>query len=195
MFYEVEVKSHIRVPPELFKVDTQQAILERLKSQFENFVSPEIGIAIAVTEIIKVGEGIIIPGDGAPYYDTTFKMLVFKPEMQELVSGRITEITDFGCFMNIGPIDGMIHVSQAMDDFVSFSKSNILTGKETKRTLKVGDICKARIIAVSYKDVTNPKIGLTMRQPVLGKEEWLENEKKEVEVKVKEKEKKNEKSM
>ena len=26
-----------------------------------------------------------------------------------------------------------------------------------------------------------------MRQPVLGKEEWLENEKKEVEIKVKEK--------
>ena len=187
MFYEVEVKSHIRVPPVLFKMDTEQAILERLKTQFENFVSPEIGIVIAVTSVVRVGEGIIIPGDGAPYYDTIFKMLVFKPEMQELVPGRITEITDFGCFMNIGPVDGMIHVSQAMDDFVSFSKSNILTGKETKRSLKVGDFCRARIIAVSYKDVTNPKIGLTMRQPCLGKEEWLQNEKREVEVKVKEK--------
>ncbi|MBI4154545.1 DNA-directed RNA polymerase [Candidatus Woesearchaeota archaeon] len=190
MFYEVEVRSHIRVPPTLFKMDTKAAILEQLKTQFENFVSPEIGVVIGVTSIAQVGEGIIIPGDGAPYYDTTFKMLVFKPEMQELISGKITEITDFGCFINIGPIDGMIHVSQAMDDFVSFSKSNILTGKETKRTLKVGDICKARIIAVSYKDITNPKIGLTMRQPCLGKEEWTQVEKKELEVKVKEKEKK-----
>ncbi len=189
MFYEVEVKSHIRVPPVLFKMDTNKAILERLKTQFENFVSPEIGILIGVTSLINVGEGIIIPGDGAPYYDTTFKMIVFKPEMQELVSGRITEITDFGCFMNIGPIDGMIHVSQAMDDFVSFSKSNILTGKETKRTLKVGDLCRARIIAVSYKDITNPKIGLTMRQASLGKEEWLQEKKEEVKIKEKVKEK------
>jgi DNA-directed RNA polymerase subunit E'/Rpb7 len=38
--------------------------------------------------------------------------------------------------------------------------------------LKVGDICKARIIAVSYKDLSNPKIGLTMRQIGLGKDEW-----------------------
>ena len=35
-------------------------------------------------------------------------------------------------------------------------------------------MCKARIIAVSYKDVANPKIGLTMRQEQLGKLEWIE---------------------
>jgi DNA-directed RNA polymerase subunit E' len=68
-----------------------------------------------------------------------------------------------------------------MDDFVSFSKDKVLVGKENKRTLKVGDKCKARIIAVSFKDLSNPKLGLTMRQPYLGKTEWAEedNEKKE----------------
>ena len=82
--------------------------------------------------------------------------------------------------MNIGPIEGMIHISQTMDDFVSFSKDKVLVGKENKRTLKVGDKCKARIIAVSFKDLSNPKLGLTMRQPYLGKTEWVdeENEKK-----------------
>ncbi|MBR9690813.1 DNA-directed RNA polymerase, partial [Candidatus Woesearchaeota archaeon] len=32
----------------------------------------------------------------------------------------------------------------------------------------------ARIIAVSYKEVDNPKIGLTMRQDSLGKLEWIQ---------------------
>lgn len=49
-------------------------------------------------------------------------------------------------------------------------------GKETKRTLKVNDKCKARIVAISYKDVTNPKIALTMRQPFLGRLDWIEEE-------------------
>ncbi len=92
--------------------------------------------------------------------------------------GKIIEISDFGAFVNIGPLDGMVHISQAMDDYVSFSKSNTLTGKETKRSLKVGDVCRAKIIAVSYKDMANPKVGLTMRQQGLGKEEWLAEEKK-----------------
>ena len=60
----------------------------------------------------------------------------------------------------------------------SFSKSNVLTGKETKRNLKVGDLCRARVIAVSYKDVSNPKIGLTMRQHRLGALSWIEEDMK-----------------
>jgi len=115
------------------------------------------------------------------YYNTTFQVLSFKPEVGEVVLGKISDITDFGAFLTIGPLDGMIHVSQTMDDYVSFSKSNVLTGKETKKTLKVGDHCRARVIAVSYKDPSNPKIGLTMRQHRLGALSWVEEDlKKEV---------------
>ena len=86
--------------------------------------------------------------------------------------GKVTNVADFGAFINIGPVEGMIHISQTMNDFVSFGKEGVLSGKNSKQTLKVGDICKARIIAVSYKDLSNPKIGLTMRQIGLGKDEW-----------------------
>ena len=76
--------------------------------------------------------------------------------------------------MQIGPTQGMIHISQTMEDFVSFSKTGNLQGKVTKRSLNVGDSCLARIVAISYK-AGEPKIGLTMRQPGLGKVEWLED--------------------
>ena len=72
----------------------------------------------------------------------------------------------------------MIHISQTMDDFVSFAKDKVLSGKESNRSLKVNDVCIARVIAVSFKDVTNPKLGLTMRQQGLGKLEWIEDDHK-----------------
>jgi DNA-directed RNA polymerase subunit E' len=62
-----------------------------------------------------------------------------------------------------------------MDDFVSFSKTNSLSGKSSKRNLKVGDLCLARIVAISHKG-DEPKIGLTMRQPGLGKLEWIKED-------------------
>jgi DNA-directed RNA polymerase subunit E' len=83
----------------------------------------------------------------------------------------------------------MIHISQTMDDFVSFSKEKVLSGKETKKTLKVGDSCRARIIAVSFKDVANPKLGLTMRQPGLGRLDWIKEETAEKTEEVKEEKK------
>ena len=178
MFYEIKVHGHIRVEPKLFSEQNETAIMAALQKRFDGFISKELGVVIGVTGVEQIGQGVIIPGDGAAYYDTSFKVLAFKPELQEVVLGKITDIADFGAFINIGPIDGMIHVSQTMDDFVSFAKSNVLTGKDTKKTLKVTDRCRARIIAVSYKDMSNPKIGLTMRQQKLGALQWLEEDAK-----------------
>ncbi len=181
MFYELEVKGHVRVPPVLFSEQTNDAVMKSLTKHFDGFISKDLGVVIGVSELIKVGEGIIIPGDGAAYYDATFKILTFRPDIQDVTLGKITDITEFGAFMNIGPIDGMIHISQTMDDFVSFNKSNVLNGKDSKRVLKVGDVCRARVIAVSYKDLANPRIGLTMRQHRLGALHWIEEELKKEE--------------
>ena len=178
MFYEIELRSHIRIDPRYFNTDVNKSVINQLNEQFENFISKELGIAVGVGEIIEIGEGIIIPGDGGAYYDTKFKIITFRPELQEICLGEITDIADFGAFMNIGPIDGMIHIGQTMDDYVTFSKSGVLTGKESKQNLKIKDLCKARIIAISYKNIREPRIGLTMRQPQLGAIAWSKEPKK-----------------
>jgi DNA-directed RNA polymerase subunit E' len=82
-------------------------------------------------------------------------------------------------------MDGLIHVSQVTDDFVGHDrKKGSLYGKETKRSLKEGDKVRARVVTVSIKRGVagatggGGKIGLTMRQPGLGKLEWIEEERK-----------------
>lgn len=173
MFYKVHAKDHVRVPPVLFGLPVEDAVTERVRKLYSGSVIKDVGIIIDVSGIKRIGEGTIIPGDGASYYDAEFELLTFKPEVHEVVLGRIRDIAEFGAFITLGPVDGMIHVSQTMDDFVSFGKDKVLIGKDTKRSLKVGDKCKAKIVAVSYKELNNPKIGLTMRQQGLGKSEWL----------------------
>lgn len=178
MFYTVKLKDHIRVPPADFAEDVELAVVRAIKKKFEGYISAELGIVVDVSGVDHVKDGIIIPGDGASYYHTEFQLITFRPEMQEVILGKVRDIADFGAFINLGPIEGMIHISQTMDDFVSFAKEKVLSGKESKRTLKVGDVCRARLIAISYKDISNPKLGLTMRQKGLGKTEWIEEAKK-----------------
>ena len=179
MFYEVLVKDHVRVEPNKFGMNTDDAVRAQLEESYASFQDKDIGTVVAVLDVLKVKEGIIIPGDGAAYYESTFKLIVFRPELQEIVYGTIEEITNFGAFMDLGVIRGMIHISQTMDDFVSFSDSGVLSGKAGKRNLVQGDRCMARIVAISYKG-EEPKIGLTMRQPGLGKLEWIKAEKENV---------------
>ncbi|MEX0933025.1 MAG: DNA-directed RNA polymerase [Candidatus Pacearchaeota archaeon] len=176
MFYLTEVEDHVRVEPKLFGLDTAEAIEQQLEEIYEDYYDKEIGKVILVIEILDIGEGIIIPGDGAAYYKSRFRLLTWKPNVHELIYGKIAEITSFGAFIDMGPMKGMIHISQTMDDFVSFNKTNALTGKASKRSLKAGDSCVARIVAISHKG-DSPKIGLTMRQPGLGKLEWIKEDK------------------
>ena len=176
MFYKIGVKDRIRVTPDLFGIPLELGIVKMIKAKYEGFVSEETGIVVDVINVASIGEGMILPGDGSSFYDTTFDLLVFKPEMQEVVMGKIKDIADFGAFVTMGPIEGMVHIGQSMEDYASLSKDKVLTGRDTKRSLKVGDVCKARIIAVSFKDSASPKVGLTMRQAGLGKLEWISDD-------------------
>jgi len=173
MFYKTVIQDRVRVSPDLFGISKEDAVLKMVKKRYDGYTSQELGFVVDVSSVEKVGDGIIIPGDGAAYFDSEFTIINFKPEMQELCLGRIKDILDFGAFLTIGPIEGMIHLSQSMDDYVSFSKEKTLQGRDSKRTLKIGDTCRARVVAVSYKDLANPKIALTMRQVGLGKLEWI----------------------
>jgi DNA-directed RNA polymerase subunit E' len=194
MFYVVELEDYVRVEPKLFGIPTLEAVEKQLKETYKDYYDREIGKVVSVISVSQVKEGILIPGDGAAYYQTNFKLLVWKPEMHELVFSIVSEITNFGAFMNLGVMKGMIHISQTMEDYVSFSKTNNLTGKSTKRVLKQGDLCLSRIIAISHKG-NEVKIGLTMRQPGLGKIDWIKEDKlkKEKEMKKIQKESKNKK--
>ena len=176
MFYLTEVEDHIRVDPKLFGLPTSEAIEQQLEETYANYYNRELGRVVAVVEILNIGEGVIISGDGAAYYKSKFRLIVWKPELQELIYGKVEEITTFGAFMNMGAMKGMIHISQTMDDYVSFSDTGTLAGKSSTRTLKAGDLCVARVVAISHKG-DEPKIGLTMRQPGLGKIEWLKEDK------------------
>lgn len=179
MFKIVDIKDRVRVSPDKLKKDIKEAVKEVLKESYEGLITREVGIILTIKGVGKVSGGSIIPEDGAVYYDTDFSALVFKPELQEVIEGEVIDIVEFGAFVQLGPLDGMVHVSQVIDDYVSFDeKKNQLAAKESKRLLKIGDQVRARIVSISHKKEGGIKIGLTMRQLGLGKIDWIEEDKK-----------------
>ena len=120
----------------------------------------------------------MFPMDPSIYFTVKFEALCYKPDPHEIVKGKVVENSRIGSFIRFGPLDGFVHISQIMDDYVAFDEKNqVFMGKNTKRNLKVGDKVIARIISISF-DQNNYKVGLTMRQPGLGNIVWLEAEKR-----------------
>jgi DNA-directed RNA polymerase subunit E' len=182
MFKLITLQDTIRIPPDTFGNPLEKVGREQVKQKYEGIVDEELGYVIAVTSIEVSPIGKIIPGDGATYHKVKFSLLAFYPIIQEIVEGDVVEIADFGAFVRIGPVDALLHVSQLMDDYISYDeKQGVLQGKETKRKLTTGDQVRVRITAVSLgRAGSSGKIGVTARQPFLGKLEWLSMDKTKV---------------
>ncbi len=179
MYYRMRLSDKVRVPPHRLGEDLERVILDVLQEQFEGCIDKEIGVFIAVTRVLLIGEGEIIPGDGAVYYDVEFEALVLRISLQEVVEGIVVETTSFGAFVSLGPIDAMLHVSQISDEYLSYDEKNArLTCQESKRFIAVGEVVRARIVTLSLneREPRDSKIGLTMRQAGLGTALWLEEE-------------------
>ena len=177
-FSLVALEDSVRIPPEKFGEPLQQVAREQLKLKYEGLVDDELGYVIAVTEIRISPVGKIIPGDGATHHKVSFSLLTFYPKIQEIVEGEVVEIADFGAFVRVGPVDALIHVSQIMDDFISYDdRQGVLMGKESKRKITTGDQMRVRTTAVSLgRGGSFGKIGVTARQPFLGKLEWIDRD-------------------
>lgn len=166
MYEIVTLRDKVRVDPSKIGEDSHEAVKEIIKHDYIGRMIDEKALLIGLISIDKIEEGIIIPNDASIYYDTVFRALAYIPLLHETVKGQVTDVSEIGAVVNIGPVDGLVHISQTMDDFVDFSK-NTLTGRRTKSTVKAGDTVLASVIAVSTKGIM--KVGLTMRSAGLGK--------------------------
>ena len=180
MYYITKIEDTVRIPPYRFDDPLEEVALQTLNDTYDGRLDKKLGLLICVNEIEEIGEGRLIMGDGASYHNVVFNAVFFKPEQQEIIDGEVIEIAEFGAFVRIGPMDGLVHVSQVTDDYINYdSKRGALLVKESNKTLDEGDLVRSRIIAISLKDnsTKNTKIGLTMRQNGLGRFEWIEEAK------------------
>ncbi|HOP66352.1 MAG TPA: DNA-directed RNA polymerase [Methanoregulaceae archaeon] len=179
MYYRMKLADKVRVPPHRLGEELKSVILDVLQEQLEGSIDKEIGIFIAVTAVLDVGEGEIVPGDGAVYYDVDFESVVLRLSLQEVTEGLVVETTSFGAFVSLGPIDAMLHVSQISDEYINYDEKNSrLICQESKRFIGVNENIRARVVTLSLneREPRDSKIGLTMRQSGLGTARWLEED-------------------
>jgi DNA-directed RNA polymerase subunit E' len=179
----VHRKDVIRIPPEKLTGDIQQVCEDIAHQTFECRIEGKNSYVLLVMNVKPIGFGKVVHGDGAVYQHAEYDAVIFEVAMDEIVSGNVVGIIKFGAFVRCGPLDGLLHISQIMDDRISVDETNQrLIGKETKRDIRLDDAVRCRIVYVKGMNERAPResvqIGLSMRQPGLGKLAWMEEERK-----------------
>jgi DNA-directed RNA polymerase subunit E' len=181
MYMLTEAERTVRIPPAKLDEDIEKVVDALTWDTYEGKFGEDKAMTVLIKGVRPVGPGRIVHGDGAVYQTVRYEQVVFKPKDNEIIEGQVVEILKFGAFIRFGPLDGLLHISQVMDDRVDIDETNQrLIGKDTGRILAVGDTVKARIVSIDLneKNPQDSKIGLTMRQPGLGKLQWLDDDRK-----------------
>jgi DNA-directed RNA polymerase subunit E' len=175
VYYVHKLRDTFRMPPEYFDRNIEKVATEILKRKYEGTIDKKLGVIVSVFGVEGVSDGAIFPGDPSTHHRVEFKMLTYMPFVEEVAAGEVTELAEFGVFVRIGPIDGLVHVSQITNDFLSYDKKvPAFVSRKTGRNLKKGDLVIAKVSTVSMKNtVKDSKIALTMKPEGLGKLEWI----------------------
>ncbi|MFW6018868.1 MAG: DNA-directed RNA polymerase, partial [Halapricum sp.] len=112
MYKRVRLRDTVEVPPEHLADVSPELVKKLLQDKLEGRMDEEVGSVVSVIEVHDIGEGSVLPNQPGVYYEAEFDALTFDPQMQEIVDGEVVEVVNFGAFVGIGPVDGLLHVSQ-----------------------------------------------------------------------------------
>ncbi len=82
-----------------------------------------------------------------------FDVFESKHQVGDIIEGKVATLTDFGAFLNLGGVDGLLHNHDAFWD----------KDKKCKDHYKIGDVIKVKILKINKKD---KKISLSAKHLV-----------------------------
>ncbi|XP_028982119.1 DNA-directed RNA polymerase III subunit RPC8 [Diachasma alloeum] len=108
MFVLTELKDVVKIPPWKFKRKFNDAIADELNRKLANKVYLNVGLCIALHDILKIEESFIFPGDGSSHTKVSFRFIVFRPFMEEILIGKIRSCSPDGVHVTLGFFEDII---------------------------------------------------------------------------------------
>ncbi|KAG4066580.1 hypothetical protein HA402_007216 [Bradysia odoriphaga] len=109
MFVLAELKDTIRIPPEMFNLKLVDAVKDEINRKLANKVLLNVGLCIALNDITKLGDAIILPGDGgASHSEVHFRYIVFRPNVGDIITGKIRSCSREGVHITLGFFDDIL---------------------------------------------------------------------------------------
>ena len=165
MFELVLVKDMIRVQPAEFDTDRLQALTHEIDRKFSNRVLEDVGLCICLFEFEAVGDAQVFPSHGCAFTEVTFRMLVFRPFVNEVLVGKLVGMNEAGLKISLDFFDNVNVPSYNLQNPSQFDHVRRqwlwMTGEEAEPdsdfALHIGDTVRFQ--------VTNIKFTRTMRNP------------------------------
>ena len=88
MYVLAEMRDIVHVKPWQFDQDLRVVIEDELNKKYANKVIYELGLCIALFDILKIDDSYVFPGDGSSHTRVRVRYVVFRPFIDEVLLGK-----------------------------------------------------------------------------------------------------------
>jgi len=104
MFIVTTVEDIIRIPHAMLAASTVQAIFHEIDQKYPNKVLYDVGLCLCRYDnrLLKLTHGVCVAGDGGSHHTCTFRLVIFRPFLEEVLLGKISKSTPEGIHVTLG---------------------------------------------------------------------------------------------
>eukprot|EP00039_Didymoeca_costata_P009655 m.128318 g.128318 ORF g.128318 m.128318 type:complete len:197 (-) comp14559_c0_seq17:220-810(-) len=155
MFVLSVFKDGVRVDPGCFDKDQTDVIRAVLISKYANKVVRNVGLCITVFDIMEKADTYIFPNDGAAHIEVTFRVVVFRPFIGEVLMGKIKSSNEEGVHVTMSFFDDIHIPANAMQpgtNFVQAEQAWCWNYEGAELFMDVGDKIRFRVTRELFTD-------------------------------------------
>lgn len=161
MFVLAKFKDTIRIAPSKLGESIEKVLVEELNKRFANKVILNVGLIICLKDILEISESFIYCGDGAIHTRCVYRMIVFRPQLGEVICGTLKSSSKEGLNISLDFFDSIIIPPQQLNEPSFFNETDQTwtwnyedDGQKHVLVLEVGEKLRFRVHAEEFVDVS-----------------------------------------
>jgi DNA-directed RNA polymerase III subunit RPC8 len=108
MFQLAIIEDKITCNPDQLSRDPAEVIIEQIELKYCNKVLLNVGLGISFYDFISIGDPYLYPGAGASIQVVTFRLIVFRPFVGEVITGRVLSSNKDGVKLTLDFFDDIV---------------------------------------------------------------------------------------
>ena len=103
MFVITTIAETICIAPSLFYKPTMTCVHNEIDKKYPNRVIMDVGLVICrYGDVLQIGDGVCVPGDGGAHHEVVFRLVLFRPFVEEVCVGTIQSCSEEGIIVSLG---------------------------------------------------------------------------------------------
>ncbi|KAJ1499343.1 hypothetical protein HMI54_011369 [Coelomomyces lativittatus] len=156
MFVLSEFKDTIVIHPKDLHLPKRTTIEHTIHKKYTGKLFHQVGMCIALFDLLHVGDGIVQHSEGSAYFKVRFQLIVFRPSRGEIINAQILSSDENGIRASTGFFDDIFIPPDCLPKPHRYDESEhvwIWEYEENSLYLDPGDILRLQVKDMIFEEV------------------------------------------